>query len=82
MKTVLDGTLETTPDNLLLYATSNRRHLLPEQRSDNLAASMVDGELHQLSDPPKLKKQIKHDIDGCGVRQCPAATTRGGNVQA
>ena len=24
---------------------------------------MVDGELHQLSDPPKLKKQIKHDID-------------------
>lgn len=46
LKTVLDGTLETTPDNLLLYATSNRRHLLPEQRSDNQGASMVDGELH------------------------------------
>lgn len=46
LKTVLDGTVEATPENLLLYATSNRRHLLPEQRSDNLGASMVDGELH------------------------------------
>lgn len=46
LKTVLDGTVEATPDNLLLYATSNRRHLLPEQRSDNLGASMIDGELH------------------------------------
>lgn len=46
LKTVLDGSIEVTPDNLLLYATSNRRHLLPEQRSDNLASSMVDGELH------------------------------------
>ncbi|SDS48940.1 hypothetical protein SAMN05216421_1619 [Halopseudomonas xinjiangensis] len=46
LKTVLDGTVESTPDNLLLYATSNRRHLLPEQRSDNLGANMVDGELH------------------------------------
>lgn len=46
LKTVLDGTVEAAPENLLLYATSNRRHLLPEQRSDNLGASMVDGELH------------------------------------
>lgn len=46
LKTVLDGSLEATPENLLLYATSNRRHLLPEHRSDNMAASMVDGELH------------------------------------
>lgn len=46
LKTVLDGTVEAAPENLLLYATSNRRHLLPEQRSDNSGASMVDGELH------------------------------------
>tara|TARA_R110001592_G_scaffold108031_3_gene302226 strand:- start:2026 stop:2919 length:894 start_codon:yes stop_codon:yes gene_type:complete len=46
LKTVLDGTVEAAPDNLLLYATSNRRHLLPEQHSDNLGASMVEGELH------------------------------------
>lgn len=46
LKTVLDGTAEASPDNLLLYATSNRRHLLPEKRSDNLAAEQVDGEIH------------------------------------
>ncbi|AQZ95346.1 ATP-binding protein [Halopseudomonas phragmitis] len=46
LKTVLDGSVEASPDNLLLYATSNRRHLLPEHNSDNLGSSMVDGELH------------------------------------
>ncbi|MFZ2288599.1 MAG: ATP-binding protein [Halopseudomonas yangmingensis] len=46
LKTLLDGSVEAGADNLLIYATSNRRHLLPEMRSDNQAASMVDGELH------------------------------------
>ncbi len=46
LKTVLDGTLERAPDNVLLYATSNRRHLLPERESDNQNWQMVDGELH------------------------------------
>ncbi|MEH6564478.1 MAG: ATP-binding protein [Halopseudomonas sp.] len=46
LKTVLDGTVEASPENILLYATSNRRHLLPEQASDNLAARQVDGEIH------------------------------------
>ena len=46
LKTVLDGTVEAAPENLLLYATSNRRHLLPEHNSDNLAAKQVDGEIH------------------------------------
>ena len=35
LKSVLDGSLEQAPDNVLLYATSNRRHLLPERQSDN-----------------------------------------------
>lgn len=35
LKSVLDGSLEQAPDNVLLYATSNRRHLLPESNSDN-----------------------------------------------
>lgn len=35
LKSVLDGSLERAPDNVLLYATSNRRHLLPEKESDN-----------------------------------------------
>ena len=46
LKTVLDGSVLDTPDNIVIYATSNRRHLLPEQRSDNQDARLVDGELH------------------------------------
>lgn len=46
LKTVLDGTVEASPENILLYATSNRRHLLPEHNSDNLSAKQVDGEIH------------------------------------
>lgn len=47
LKSVLDGSLERAPDNVLLYATSNRRHLLPEQHSDNQHWQHGDGgELH------------------------------------
>ncbi len=46
LKTVLDGSVLDTPDNIVIYATSNRRHLLPEQRSDNQDARVIDGELH------------------------------------
>lgn len=46
LKSVLDGTLERAPENVLLYATSNRRHLVPERESDNQNWQMVDGELH------------------------------------
>jgi predicted AAA+ superfamily ATPase len=46
LKVVLDGSILDTPDNLIIYATSNRRHLLPEQLHDNLDARPVDGEIH------------------------------------
>lgn len=46
LKSVLDGSLERAPENVLLYATSNRRHLVPERQSDNEHWQMVDGELH------------------------------------
>ncbi|NQD93051.1 ATP-binding protein [Pseudomonas sp. CrR25] len=46
LKSVLDGSLERAPENVLLYATSNRRHLMPEKQSDNEHWQMVDGELH------------------------------------
>jgi predicted AAA+ superfamily ATPase len=45
LKSVLDGSLERAPENVLLYATSNRRHLVPERQSDNENWQMVDGEL-------------------------------------
>ncbi|MBA4343425.1 MAG: AAA family ATPase [Methylibium sp.] len=47
LKSMLDGSVAAASDNLLIYATSNRRHLLPEQMKDNLAAKMDEnGELH------------------------------------
>lgn len=46
LKSVLEGSIEVPPENVRLYATSNRRHLLPEYRSDNAAGKVVDGELH------------------------------------
>ncbi|WP_025732282.1 ATP-binding protein [Carnimonas nigrificans] len=46
LKSVLDGTLTGPPENVLIYATSNRRHLLPESSADNQATHIVDGELH------------------------------------
>ena len=46
LKTVLDGGIEQPPDNVLIYATSNRRHLMPEMRSDNKEYHWIDDELH------------------------------------
>jgi predicted AAA+ superfamily ATPase len=36
----------STPDNVLLYATSNRRHLMPEFMDENLETKHVGGEIH------------------------------------
>jgi len=46
LKAALDGSLAVPPDNILIYATSNRRHLLPEYFSDNQQTRHVDGEIH------------------------------------
>ncbi|MGD0883994.1 MAG: ATP-binding protein [Thermodesulfovibrionales bacterium] len=45
LKAVLEGGLETKPANMLIYATSNRRHLMPESQKDNLPVYAA-GELH------------------------------------
>jgi hypothetical protein len=47
LKAVLEGSIVAPPDNVLVYATSNRRHLLPEFHRENLEAHAVDGEIHQ-----------------------------------
>jgi len=49
LKSVLEGSIEAPPDNVLVYATSNRRHLVPETKKDNSDSYMESGELH-LSD--------------------------------
>lgn len=45
LKAILEGGLERKPDNIVIYATSNRRHLMPERMRENLP-DMSDGELH------------------------------------
>ena len=46
LKSVLDGSLAAVPDNVLIYATSNRRHLMPEYFAENAATKHLDGEVH------------------------------------
>ncbi len=46
LKSVLDGSLSAAPDNLLIYATSNRRHLLPEYHAENLQTQKIGDEIH------------------------------------
>jgi hypothetical protein len=46
LKVALDGSISTTSENLLIYATSNRRHLMPEHMSENLETKYVDEEIH------------------------------------
>ena len=47
LKSVLDGSVAATSSNVLVYATSNRRHLLPETMRDNQSYQHTpDGELH------------------------------------
>ena len=47
LKSALEGSVFAQSANVLIYATSNRRHLLPEFMADNAAASHVGGELHE-----------------------------------
>ena len=46
LKAALDGSLVAFSDNLLIYATSNRRHLMPESMQENLATKYVGDEIH------------------------------------
>ncbi len=46
LKSVLEGTLNALPENVLIYATSNRRHLMPETHQDNADTHMITGEIH------------------------------------
>ncbi|MEW6110187.1 MAG: ATP-binding protein [Nitrospirota bacterium] len=72
LKAVLEGGVEIRPGNMLIYATSNRRHLMPEKTDDNLPG-YSGGELHpaetieeklSLSDRFGLRLGLPHfDMD-------------------
>lgn len=46
LKVALDGSLLSPRENLLIYATSNRRHLIPEYLGENEQTSHLGGEIH------------------------------------
>ncbi|BBP05992.1 ATPase AAA [Sulfuriferula plumbiphila] len=46
LKAVLDGAIAAPPDNVLVYATSNRRHLMPEYMAENELTRHVGNEVH------------------------------------
>lgn len=46
LKAVLDGSIAATSENVLIYATSNRRHLMPEFMRENLETEYVGDEIH------------------------------------
>lgn len=46
LKSVLDGSVAAVSENVLIYATSNRRHLMPEYFDENAATKHKDGEIH------------------------------------
>lgn len=46
LKSVLEGSVELPPENVLVYASSNRRHLVPESMQDNRNSGLVEEELH------------------------------------
>lgn len=46
LKAILDGSVAAPPENVLIYATSNRRHLVPEYMHENLEAQNVGTEIH------------------------------------
>jgi predicted AAA+ superfamily ATPase len=45
LKVVLDGSISSTSDNVVVYATSNRRHLMPEFMAENLQTQYVGEEI-------------------------------------
>lgn len=46
LKVMLDGSIAAASENLLIYATSNRRHLMPEYMQENLETKYLGDEIH------------------------------------
>ncbi len=46
LKSALDGSVYAPPDNVLIYVTSDRRHMVPEFETDNRGVMLVNNEIH------------------------------------
>ena len=65
LKAVIEGGLETKPDNVLIYATSNRRHLIRETWSDRSDVKHDDGMHHSDTMQEKLSLVNRFGISIC-----------------
>jgi hypothetical protein len=70
LKSTLQGSIEKPPENVLIVATSNRRHLITEQMKDNEQSEVVNGELHH-SDTTEEKMSLS-DRFGLSLSFYPA----------
>lgn len=57
LKSLLEGSIERIPKNIIIYATSNRRHLMPEYLNDNIGVRIGNGEIH-MSDAIDEKSSL------------------------
>ena len=64
LKAALDGSARSLPDNLVIYATSNRRHLVPEFMQENLQSSIEEGEL-RMSEALEEKLSLSERFGLC-----------------
>ncbi len=69
LKAALDGSLAGPADNVLIYATSNRRHLMPEYMAENLETNTWAARCIRAK-PPRKKSRCP-TVSGCGCRSTP-----------
>ena len=68
LKAIIEGGLEVRPDNILIYATSNRRHLINETWKDRQDVTIGDNGIHQ-SDTMQEKLSLFNRF-GCAIYYC------------
>jgi len=69
LKVVLDGSITATSENLLIYATSNRRHLMPEYMQENLETKHLGEEIHPA-------ETVEEKISLPSASDCGSPSTR------
>ena len=73
LKSILDGSVSAASPNVLIYATSNRRHLLPEYMKENLSYTHTDdGEVHREEENGELVEGRRIAPRGRARSRCAA----------
>jgi len=75
LKSVLDGSLERAPENVLLYATSNRRHLVPERQSDKRTGRWSTANCTRTKRWKTRSRCPTASVCGCRSTPLPSSTT-------